>query len=173
MQITHSTVEGVVAIESDQLVVTNHFSFAVFVTFEKSDITHVSVQLFVTIFIVFIVETLIWVDVHILVNSINGQDIVVDISLVMDVTFGPAFFSKPFKTPVHEYITFGSILVEMKNSSWTVSSLQGIWIIIMLVMSWLIKANGMATFFGKRNSFVAAWIESGGIRVINPQELIG
>ena len=70
MEITHSTVEGIVTVESDKLVVTNLLSLPVTVTFEKSDVTHVSVQMFVFIFVVFIVKTLIWVDMDILVNSI-------------------------------------------------------------------------------------------------------
>ena len=129
--------------------------------------------MFVSVFEVFVVETLKWVDVHILVNGIIGKDVVMEISLVMDVTLGPAVFSKAFNVPVNEDITFGSLLVEMDKSSGTVSSLLGFSVIIMLVMRWLIKANGMATFVGERNSFVSTWPESGDTIAIDPQELIG
>jgi len=90
----------------------------------------------------------------------------------MNVTLGPAIVSKPFETPVNKNITFWSVLVEMNKSSRTESSPYGFWFIIMYVMRWLIKANGMATFGGERNSFVVAWVESGDIIVINPHELI-
>ena len=173
MKITHSTVNGVVAVERDQLVVTNKVSSTVDVTLEKSEITHVSIQVFVIIFKVFIVETLIWVDVYIFVHCIIGKDIIMEMSLVMNVTLGPAVVSKAFNIPVDKNITLGSFLVEMNKTSGTVSSLKGFFIIVMLMMRWLIKANGMATFVGERNSFVVAWVESGGICVINPQKLIG
>ncbi len=95
-----------------------------------------------------------------------------EITLVMDVTFGPAVGSKAFKLPVHENITLGSILEEMNKSSRTVSSPNGFIVIIMLVVRWLIEANSMATFIGEWNSFRVAWVESGDVIVINPQELI-
>jgi hypothetical protein len=91
----------------------------------------------------------------------------------MDVTLGPAVGSKAFNIPVHENITLGSILEEMNKSSGTVSSPNSFIIIIMLVVRWLIEANGMATFIGEWNSFGVAWVESGDIILINPQELIG
>jgi len=65
---------------------------AILVTLEESDVSHVSVQLFIVVLEVFIVESLIGVDMHIFVLGINRKHIVMKICIIMNMSLSPAIF---------------------------------------------------------------------------------
>jgi hypothetical protein len=93
MQVAHSTVNAIFSIERDQLVITDELSMAVFVSLKQGDVTHMPVSFFILILKVLVMESLIWVDVYVFINSIFGKDIVMEITFIVNMTFGPALFS--------------------------------------------------------------------------------
>ena len=93
MQVAHSTVNAIFSIERDQLVITDELSMAVFVSLKQGDVTHMSVSFFILILKVLVMESLIWVDVYVFINSIFCKDIVMKITFIVNMTFSPALFS--------------------------------------------------------------------------------
>ena len=105
---------------------------------------------------------------NVLVNWIFGENIIVEITLVMDVALGPASMSKTLKFPVDKNITLWRLLVEMDETSWMVASPLSLIVIIMLVMTWFIKADSVSTFVSKWNSLRSTWPESCHIVIVHP-----
>ena len=113
-------------------------------------------------------ESLIWVDVYVFIDCVSRKHIVMEITFVVNMTFGPALLSKASHRPMNKDIFFRGLLVEMNEASWNVPSCLSLIVIIVFVFSSLIEANSMSTLVCERCLLTRIREQPSYIEIIDP-----
>jgi hypothetical protein len=121
---------------------------------------------------ILVMKTLVIVEVNIFVQSVGCKHIVMKISIVVDMTLGPAVRTEALNVPVDKHIMLWRLLVEVHKPTNSIASLPSLGVIVVLVLYCLIEADSMSPFVGEWSLFLAVWPEPGNFVLVNPHELI-